>query len=144
MLGIGKKQNTAFQGGNSITLISKETEVLGDIRFVGALEIQGVVKGNVFAKEEGATAIVRVIDGGRVEGEVHAPKVIINGDVHGDVHCSDHVELAAKAIVRGDVHYNLIEMVKGAQINGKLVYAGAKVKPVVIDKAPLKPQTTVD
>ena len=54
--------------------------------------------------------------------------VIINGNVKGDVHCSDHVELAGKANVDGNVHYNLIEMVKGAQLNGNLVYAGAASK----------------
>ncbi|WP_369809176.1 polymer-forming cytoskeletal protein [Oceanicoccus sp. KOV_DT_Chl] len=54
--------------------------------------------------------------------------MIINGEVLGDVHCDQHVELAAKASVEGNVHYNLIEMVKGAQLNGNLVYAGATKK----------------
>lgn len=113
----------AFNSGHSTTLISKGSEIVGDIRFSGDLEIQGVVKGNIYVNsEKGAT--VRIVEGGRIEGEVHAPKVIINGQVQGDVHCSEHVELAAKASVVGDVHYNLIEMVKGAQLNGNLVYAG--------------------
>src|SRR5690625_6325461 len=51
--------------------------------------------------------------------------VIINGNVTGNVYSSKHVELAAKAVVEGNVHYQLIEMVKGAQVNGSLVYSGS-------------------
>ncbi len=117
----------AFQSGSSTTLISKDSEIVGDIKFSGDLEIQGLVRGNITVKPESG-AMVRIVDGGRVEGEIHAPKVVINGEVKGDVHCSEHVELAAKAKVEGNVHYNLIEMVKGAQVNGSLVYAGAVKK----------------
>ena len=116
-----------FQTGHSTTLISKDSEIVGDIKFSGDLEIQGVVRGNIMAKgDSGAT--VRIVEGGRVEGEIHSPKVIVNGNVTGDIHCGEHVELAAKACVEGNVHYNLIEMVKGAQVNGSLVYAGATSK----------------
>lgn len=117
----------AFQSGSSTTLISKGSEIIGDIKFTGDLEIQGVVQGNIYASaDSGAT--VRVVEGGRVVGEIHAPKIIVNGQVEGDVHCSEHVELAAKASVIGDVHYKLIEMVKGAQLSGNLVYAADSKK----------------
>ena len=124
----------AFQSSNSTTLISKDSEITGDIKFSDDLEIQGLVRGNIHADSDKAT--VRIVEGGRVEGEIHAPKVIVNGDVKGDIHCSDHVELAAKANVDGNVHYNLIEMVKGAQLNGNLVYAGAgkKTANMMIDQ----------
>ena len=119
----GDTQTMAFQAGHATTLISKDSEIVGDIKFTGDLEIQGVIKGNIVAKvEKGAT--VRVVEGGRVEGSIHSPKVIINGKINGDVHSGEHVELATKACVEGNVHYNLIEMVKGAQVNGSLVYAG--------------------
>ena len=121
----GKGQDMAFQGGNSTTLISKESEIIGDIKFSGDLEIQGIVRGNVVAKQNDK-ANVRIVDGGLVEGEVHAPHIIVNGSVKGDVHCSEHIELAAKANIEGNVHYQLIEMVKGAQVNGSLLYAAAK------------------
>ena len=114
----------AFNAGHTTTLISKDAEIIGDIKFTGDLEIQGTVTGNIMAKS-GTGAMVRIVDGGRVEGEVHAPKVIINGALVGDVHASEHIELAAKANVQGNVHYSLIEMVKGAQVNGSLLY-GAK------------------
>lgn len=131
----------AFQGGNTTTLISKDSEIVGDINFSGDLEIQGVVKGNIVAKPD-SNASVRVVEGGQVIGEIHAPKIIINGSISGDVHCSDHVELAAQAKVEGNVNYNLIEMVKGAQVNGNLVYAGAVKKSQGLSKGNPSPPIT--
>jgi len=120
----GKEKKMAIQKGNSTTLISKDSEIIGDIKFCGDLEIQGLVRGNIMASNDNGSSI-RLVDGGRVEGDIHAPRVIINGEIKGDVHSGEHVELAANARVEGNVHYTLIEMVKGAQINGSLVYAGA-------------------
>lgn len=125
----------AFQSGNTTTLISKDSEIVGDINFSGDLEIQGVVRGNIVAKTD-KSATVRIVEGGRVEGEIHAPKVIVNGEVSGDIHSGEHVELAGKANVSGNVHYNLIEMVKGSQVNGSLVYAGANKKVAKVEAVP--------
>ena len=94
--------------------------------------------------EPDSKAVVRVSDHGVVEGEVRAPHIIINGRVDGDVFSSEHVELAANAIVNGTVHYQLIEMVMGAQVNGRLVHdanGAAKVSAVKKEKtAPENPE----
>jgi cytoskeletal protein CcmA (bactofilin family) len=122
----------AFHTTNSTTLISKEAEIIGEIQFSGDLEIQGLVRGNIVAKPD-TGAMIRVVEGGRVEGQIHAPKIIINGQVQGDVYSSEHIELAAKANIEGNVHYNLIEMVKGSQVNGNLVYAGPVKRPSKVE-----------
>ncbi len=101
------------------TLISVKTEIVGDVKFTGGLHIDGVVKGNLVA-EPGSGAVVRISDKGRVEGQITAPNVIINGRVIGDVHAGEYIELAKKAQVSGDVHYLAMEMVLGAEVNGKL------------------------
>lgn len=103
------------------TLISNQMEVRGDLHFSGGLHIDGKVYGSVVADPD-SKAVVRVSDHGLVEGEVKAPHVIINGKVDGDVYSSEHVELAGNAVVNGTVHYKLIEMVVGAQVNGNLVH----------------------
>lgn len=118
--------------GTGTTLISKNTEVVGDIHFSGTLHVEGVLKGNVVAKD-GSDAHLDILDNGVVEGEITVPTLRVDGKVVGDVHSSKHVELAAKAQVEGNVHYHLIEMVKGSQVNGNLVYcgetSGKKAKP---------------
>jgi len=101
------------------TLISSRTEITGDVKFTGGLHIDGLVKGNLVA-EVGTGAVVRVSDKGRVEGQITAPNIIINGNVIGDVFAGEYIELAKKAQVSGDVYYQAMEMVLGAQVNGKL------------------------
>ena len=63
-----------------------------------------------------------VSDSGLIEGSVNVPNVILNGAVTGDIYASARVELGATAKVAGNVHYGLIEMAMGAQINGKLIH----------------------
>lgn len=122
----GKKDGGKGKASGGTTLISKSTEIAGNVNFSGSLEIEGRVKGNIVA-EEGSHARVRVMETGVVEGDICVPTVVINGAVNGDVHASRHVELAAKATVTGNVHYQVIEMVKGAQVNGNLVFSAAAI-----------------
>ena len=103
------------------TLISKATEIIGDIHFSGELIIEGRVKGSIYAEDD-SSAVIRVADKGSVEGEICVPSAVINGLVQGDVRSSNHLELAAKAVVAGNVHYNLIEMVMGSEVNGNLMH----------------------
>jgi cytoskeletal protein CcmA (bactofilin family) len=116
-----------LSGSTSTTLISKNTEVVGDIHFSGTLHIEGTLRGNIHVKD-GSDAHLEVAENGTVEGQITVPTVRINGRIVGDIHASKHVELAAKAEVEGNVHYKLIEMVKGAQVNGSLVYSGEESK----------------
>lgn len=120
---LGSKKSRAGSSG-STTLISHDTVVVGDVRFCGNLDVEGLVQGNIIA-EPTKDALVRVIGKGRVEGEIHAPCVIINGAVKGNVHSSQQLELAAKARVEGDVFYALVEMAAGSAVNGSLTHVGA-------------------
>lgn len=118
MFAKGKETN---QHADSTTLIAAGTVVTGNLQFAGSIEIEGRIDGDISAADP-AHGTVRVLADGVVDGRISAPRVIINGTVNGDVHAGEHVELAAKAAVTGNVHYKLIEMVKGAQVNGNLVY----------------------
>jgi cytoskeletal protein CcmA (bactofilin family) len=101
------------------TLISQGTVIVGDIHFSGSLDIEGLVQGNIIA-QSGKEAAVRIVDKGRVEGEINAPTVVINGAVDGDVRSTKHLELASKGRVRGNVLYALLEMAAGSEVNGSL------------------------
>ena len=116
MFGKSKKRSAY-----STTVISEGTEIIGDLKFLGHLEIEGTVRGNISTgdKDDG---FVRILGKGRVEGEINAPAVVINGTIVGDVYSSKHLELAENAEVNGDVHYAVIEMAKGSHVNGSLVY----------------------
>ncbi|HEY8939947.1 MAG TPA: polymer-forming cytoskeletal protein, partial [Cellvibrio sp.] len=85
-------------------------------------------------------AKLAIADTGVVEGEIRAPVIIVNGKVHGDIHSSKHLELAAKGNVTGTVHYQSIEMVKGAQLNGSMVSNQQQGSSNVLDIAAAKAQ----
>lgn len=120
---LGSKKSGFGPGGNT-TLVARETTIVGDVHFSGSLDVEGIVQGNIFA-EDGKDALVRIIDKGRVQGEIRAPSVVINGMVEGDVYSSKHLELAAKGRVQGNVHYTLLEMAAGSEVNGSLTHIAA-------------------
>ena len=112
---------------NHQSLLSSATRMVGDLYFSGDLFLEGCLKGNIYA-EEGKPAKLVVAESSVVEGEIHAPNIVINGKVHGAIYSSKHIELAAKAMVEGSIHYNLIEMVKGSHLIGQLVCTGMNVE----------------
>lgn len=118
MLGQGKKRKNA--SARVDTIIGQQTRIEGDIHFTGGLLVDGKIKGGVIA-EAGSASVLTVSEHGNIEGEVRVPTVILNGTVTGDVRSDEHIEMAAKARVDGDVYYKLIEMAMGAAVNGSLV-----------------------
>ena len=130
------KQKGVPQMSGSTTLISRETEIVGDIKFSGTLDVEGIIRGNVIA-QSGKDAVVRIIDKGLIEGNIRVPSVMINGSVIGDVFSSKHLELASKAQVQGNVHYTQVEMAIGAEVNGSLKHTVDRPEK---EKADRKPQ----
>ncbi len=101
--------------------IAANCELVGDVHFSDELLVNGIVKGNIYA-QSGSKAVVRISEKGRVQGEIRVPRIIVNGEVLGDIWSDKHIELAAKAEVKGNVYYHLIEMVQGSRIDGQLVH----------------------
>ena len=114
---IGKKTG----GESGVTLIANNCEISGDVHFSDHLLVNGVIKGDIHA-QAGSKAVVTISEKGRVKGDIRVPNVIINGKVYGDIHSDKHLELAAKAEIKGNVYYNLIEMVMGSRVDGSLVH----------------------
>ncbi|PRB79359.1 polymer-forming cytoskeletal protein [Pseudomonas sp. MYb185] len=114
------KKTTIGQHAGKTTVIAGEAELRGNLRFSGAVQVDGRVIGNIDADE----GLVSVTQEGYVEGIIKAPSVVINGVIVGDVHAFEHLQLDAEARVDGDLYYRFMEMVSGAQINGQLHYLG--------------------
>lgn len=110
--------------GQVDTLIGAQVVIHGDLHFSGGLYVEGRIVGKVIA-QEGQRATLTLAEQGSIEGEVRAPVVILNGRLDGDVYASERVELAAKARVQGNVHYQVVEMLAGSVLTGRLIHAGA-------------------
>ena len=117
-----KNKTTQRDGFAVDTLIGADVVIHGDLEFSGGLYVEGRIIGKVLALE-GRPASLVLAEQGVIEGEVHAPVVIINGTLNGDVHAAERIELAQKARVEGNVHYTVVEMSAGAQLTGRLVHA---------------------
>ena len=121
----GDKSKKARNGSSSVeTLIGPRVVIHGDISFSGGLYVEGRIIGKVTA-DEGKPAVLTVAEQGCVEGEVRVPVAMICGELLGDVFSSERIELAAKARVRGNIHYKVVEMTAGAMITGRLIHADA-------------------
>jgi cytoskeletal protein CcmA (bactofilin family) len=122
MLGFGDSKTRAPRAGGSVdTLIGPQVVLRGDVQFAGGLYLEGQLVGRALA-EVGTEATITVAARGRVEGELHAPVIVINGFVKGDVHAFERLELGPEARVEGNLHYAVIEMAAGAAVTGQLVH----------------------
>lgn len=101
---------------NTTTLIAGGTEIEGDIRFRGNVHIEGSIKGNIISND----GKLQLIEGSNVDGNITAANILVNGKVNGDVYATEKLQLSAKAEIKGDVYYEVMEMVAGASINGKM------------------------
>ena len=122
------------------TVIGQGTRLTGDLQFAGGLHLDGTVIGNV-AAEAGTQATLTVSEMGCIEGDVRVNNLILNGTIVGDVYASERVELANKARVTGTVHYRLLEMAMGAEVNGQLVHCDEAVAPAQLTAADAQPES---
>ena len=141
-----KNEEIEVDSSPADTLVSRTTEIVGDIHFSGELIVEGRIKGSVYAEDD-SSAIIRIAESGSVEGEICVPSSVINGLVQGDVRSTKHIELAKKAVVAGNVYYNLIEMVMGSEVNGNLMHISSnqksnKLLPEVKEKLPFDSDTS--
>jgi cytoskeletal protein CcmA (bactofilin family) len=115
------------------SLIGRQTELCGDLRFTGGLHVDGSIKGNVTAETE-SPSLLTLSEHGTIQGDVKVANLLLNGVIIGDVYAEGHIELASKARITGNVYYTMLEMAMGAQVNGNLVRAEAPLSA----EAPLK------
>ncbi len=115
----GKKQDSESRREKIDTLLGKQTSIEGDMHFnAGGIHVEGVVKGNVYSDD--ANSVLIVGETGHIHGDVRVNNLILNGSIDGTVF-ANKVELFDKARINGDIHYQLLELAVGAEVNGKLV-----------------------
>ncbi|MEB2336800.1 MAG: polymer-forming cytoskeletal protein [Burkholderiales bacterium] len=104
-------------------LIGAGTAIRGDVRFKGGLRIDGEVCGNVIA-EEGEPSMLVLSEHARIEGQVRAAHLVVNGTIVGPVQADELLELQPKAQVSGEIRYRALEMHHGAILDGALAHLG--------------------
>lgn len=116
------------------SLIGATTRIEGNVFFSGGLRVDGSVRGNVAALPDQPGTLV-VSEHARIDGEVQAAHVVVNGTINGPVDARETLELQASSRVKGDVHYKSLEIQQGAVIEGRLVHHATEVKAVELKVA---------
>src|SRR3954463_14793225 len=116
------------------SLIGTTARIEGNVVFSGGLRVDGMVRGNVSALPE-QPATLMVSSDARIDGEVQAAHVVVNGTINGPVHATETLELQSGSRVKGDVYYKSLEIHQGAVVEGRLVHHGAEAKSVELKLA---------
>ncbi len=112
------RKKDRHSSSHETSLIARGTTIRGDLRFSGALHLDGHIEGTVTG--DGDDAMLTLSEHGQVHGEIRVPQALINGHVTGDVYVSVRLELAPQARIDGDLRYHTMEMAAGAQVNGRM------------------------
>jgi len=122
--GKGEKQPELAPGGG-LSVIAPGMTVRGDIDSDGTVKVEGIVEGQVQARNQ-----VLVAKGGTVQGDIDARESIVGGTVQGSIRASERVEVQAGATVRGDITTRRIAVAEGGNLNGaiKMIEAPAETK----------------
>lgn len=102
------------------TIVGPSTVIHGRIVTDTGLRIDGVVIGDVEA-QQGSQISVALGKTGKIDGDVHAYRVLIAGCVNGNIYANERVELRSGAVVNGDITYGQLGLESGATISGLLI-----------------------
>ena len=125
----GKRHNKPKNRIDS--LIGAETRIEGNLSFSGGLRVDGEVNGNIVAVPGKPSTLV-LSELGRVNGEISATHLMLNGVVDGPVRAVEYLELQSKAKVTGNVHYKSLEIQLGATVEGRLIHLTDAVSDKVV------------
>lgn len=110
------------------TIIGPSTQIHGRVVTSTSLRIDGQVFGDIEAVNDAEISIALGRDA-KVEGDIHAYRVLIAGQVLGNIYATERVELHAEAKVDGDITYGQLGIDQGASVTGLMISRSGK-KPV--------------
>jgi len=109
------------------TLIGAHTRLKGDLQSEDTVDIEGVVDGTCRVG-----GLCRVRSGAKVNGDVTAASIVVEGEVQGASLEARKVEIGASARVRADVRAPVVAIAEGGFLEGHVHMdrEGTPVEPV--------------
>ncbi|HAU4891865.1 bactofilin family protein [Aeromonas hydrophila] len=114
MFGRKRNESEVVGAGSTTTVIAKGARFKGELQVEGNLEVHGQFVGTL--QLNGGT--VRIMEGGRIEGDVSAAHVIINGTLDGTC-ASSEVEILENGKMKGLFKGGSLSIRKGGQFVGQ-------------------------
>ena len=96
----------------SLSIISSDVTITGDIVSLGDVQIEGAINGNLRARS--------VVVGGEanIHGEMAAEEVIVRGYIKGEIR-GERVTLSPGCLVIGNIFHKLLTIETGADFDGR-------------------------
>lgn len=95
------------------SIISKDFEIVGNLKSKGSVEIEGLVKGDIDADS------VTIREDGKVNGNIKTNVLNVKGFFNGTVYC-EKINISDTAKISGEINYNSLSADYGASINCQL------------------------
>jgi cytoskeletal protein CcmA (bactofilin family) len=112
--------------GESVSIIAEKTKIKGRIEGPDSILISGRYQGEIVCER-----LVRIVRGGKMDGPIRAPYVIIEGEVNGDISAAQHVELRSEGKVIGNISTEKFAMAEGSFLRGEIKMSKPEDKPQV-------------
>ncbi len=106
------------------TIIAKNSIFKGDVEMEGDIQIWGKVVGNIRVKG----GAIRIMHAGKVEGELNAPEIIIDGHVEGTC-CAETLDILEHGELRGISRCGSMSIRRGGLFFGQSEQVDNKKKP---------------
>lgn len=108
------------------TIVAKNSVFKGDIEMDGDIQIWGKVIGNIRVKG----GAIRIMHAGKIEGELNAPEIIIDGHVEGTC-CAETLEILEHGELRGISRCGSMSIRRGGLFVGQSEQVENKKKPEI-------------
>lgn len=103
----------ASTNGEYSTVIGPDARFKGELEFEKNAQLLGTFEGQVVTQGEFVVA-----EGAKLEGEVQAASIRLDGEVQGNLRATGKIQLSASAKLKGDLHTTRLEVVDGATFIG--------------------------
>ena len=122
----GKKNSGRLLNQSGRSYVGESMQIEGDLDCSGAVDVAGLINGNVRVKE------MIVFDTGSIKGNLHVSKLIIHGHVDGQI-IGDEISLGSNSVIKGDLVFkSYLKTEEGAEIDGYI--KGTKSKGNIGDE----------
>ncbi len=122
----GKKSSESLLNQSGRSFVAETMQIEGEFHFSGAVDVAGLINGNVYGKE------MIILDTGSVKGNLYVSKLNINGHVEGQI-VADEISLGSNSVIKGDILFKShLKTEEGAEIDGYI--KGTKSKKNIRDE----------
>lgn len=118
------QRRLADQMGPVFSFLSADMRVKGTLDGKNSLNIAGLMEGDIQSDK-----LVWILKGGKVEGNIQAGGVIVEGEVYGNIAAKEKTELRSGAKVVGDIACRKLSVAEDAFFQGKIKMVDSGEEP---------------